>query len=578
VNRDLTRWQKNWSLMPAFFSATEIRTIRRRLASFQPRHIVVCSFESRFARSGGLAPVVMNTLPSLLTTGRFESVSLLSPFYPNLMDRTKLSETGVRFALDYAGRSVRAELLSLEVPCPGGSCIEYYLEADGFFVTDPNSALRDPYLYDDSDPAANQRALLDNAIFFCWAVPAALAAVGKTENVVLHLQEWQTALLSLTAKDAMLEGRLKSCGTVQTMHNPYDAFVSKADLAGVTTGAPRRARIERLPGDGLTAFEVGLQLVDAPVATVSENFATELTTDILQTEYFAPHLQRIFLRHPVVGINNGPFVPFSDKFPKRERHTIAEIAGIKSEQRRALLQILDTHRPPDRFGELTYRKGSILQLPDDIPIVVMSGRLDASQKGYDILLQALERFGVDEIKAVVTPMAKHVSDLAFFHAVADARPGNMTAFPMRMEKGYLELQAGATFGLMPSIYEPFGAAIEYMVNGTVNIVRATGGLVDQVSHGINGLSFREHGVHYNLQRIRNFMTTSDRVHLRKRNPWALDMVAGLDDTLRDARGLYRDRREDYHAAIAHGFARAQTFSWAQNAADYSGLYGHISTL
>jgi glycogen synthase len=577
VKTDLARWKKRWSLMPAFFTPAEIDELRGRLAAFRPHHVFFCSFESRFAKSGGLARVAMNALPSLQGTGRFESVSLLSPFYPRLIDGAMLSSTGLAFDVAYDGRLVRAELLALEVPCQSpraGSFAEYYLKADGFF--DSGTAFSDPYLYVDNDPVGNEKVLRANALFFCRAAPAAIAAIGRTENAVLHLQEWQTALLSLTAKDAMLEGLLTSCGTIQTMHNPYDAFIPKADLRQLTTSTARQARIDRLPGDGLTAFQVGLQLVDAPVATVSESFAVDLTGDVLQTEYFSPHLQSIFLRDPVVGINNGPFVGFSDKFPRRDEHTLDEIVRIKCDVRRELLKVLDTHHPPDRFGELTYQGASILNLPDDVPIVLMSGRLDPLQKGYDILLQALERFALDEIKAVLTPMPLRASDLDFFHTVADACRGNVTVFPNRMEKGYVELQTGATFGVMPSIYEPFGAAIEYMVSGTVNVARSTGGLVDQVADGDNGFRFREPEDFYDLPRIRDFMATADRVELRKGNHWALDMAGTLYETLKEASALYRYRRHDYHATILRGFARARTFSWEENSAGYCDLYETIA--
>jgi glycogen synthase len=577
LKTDLANWKKNWSLVHSFFSPDEVDGLRRRLSKFQPRHIFYCSFENRFAKSGGLAAVAVNTLPFPRETGHFDSVSLMSPFYPNLMDRTKLSETGIAFDVPYDGLTVRAGLLRLEVPYAkpqSGTLSEHYLWADGFFGA--KNLLKDPYLYVGGDPAANERVLRENALFFCRAVPAALAALGVTKDAVLHLQEWQTAFLCLTAKQAMLDGLLDSCGTVQTIHNPYDTFISKWDLMKIIAGSERKARVDRLAGDGLTAFQIGLRLVDAPVVTVSENFASELTADILQTEHFAPHLQSTFRDHPVIGINNGPFVGFSDKFPKREKHTLAEIAGIKREVRTALLKILDEYNPSGRFGELTYRGGSIRDLPEDVPIVVMSGRLDPVQKGYDVLLQALERFQSDEIKAVLTPMALRDSDLDFFREVADKSQGNVTVFPMRMQQGYLELQTGATFGVMPSIYEPFGAAIEYMANGTVNIARSAGGLVNQVVQGENGFLFREPADFYDLARIRDFVAAGDNVQMRRANPWAADMAKSLYLTLKDAVTLYREHRDDYHAMILRGFAKAASFRWEENAAEYALVYKKIA--
>lgn len=564
--------RRNWPLAPAVFGARTAE-LRSRLDRLQPRHVVFCSFENRFAKSGGLAAVAVNTLPFLKETNRLDSVSLMTPFYPLLMDAARLDRTGLRFQVGFGGRNVETELLRYEcaysAPRPG-ALWEYYLKADGFFGA--GSRLRDPYLYAEEDASLNERRMLDSALFFCAAVPAALAALGVVDEVVLHLQEWQTALLALTAKDAMLRGTLKACATVQTMHNPYDCFVPKPALQQVVADPSTRDRIQALPGQGLTAFQIGLSLVDAPVATVSSHFARELTSDILQTRHFAPHLQKL-LRGRVVGINNGPFAAFSGKFPKRERHTPQEIGEIKRDVRKSLLEVLHEYAPPERFGELTFQGGPIVTLPDDVPIVVMSGRLDPMQKGYDILLQALERFAADEIKAVMTPMAVRDADLNYFReAAAGPCRGNLVVFPFRMARGFVELQTGSTFGLMPSIYEPFGAAIEYMTSGTVNVARSTGGLVDQVTDGDTGFLFREPDPTYTLSNIERFASDSGRVQARKNNPWATGMADALESTLRRAIAVYRDRRDDYHTMILRGFERAAQFSWEQNASRYWDVY------
>jgi glycogen synthase len=174
-------------------------------------------------------------------------------------------------------------------------------------------------------------------------------------------------------------------------------------------------------------------------------------------------------------------------------------------------------------------------------------------------------------------MALRDSDLGFFREVAGKCRGNVTVFPMRMQRGYLELQTGATFGVMPSIYEPFGAAIEYMVNGTVNIARSAGGLVNQVVHGQNGFLFREKADFYDLARIRDFVVAGDNVQIRRANRWAVDMAEALYLTLKDAAALYREHRDDYYAMILRGFAKAASFSWEENAADYALVYQEIAT-
>ena len=68
-------------------------------------------------------------------------------------------------------------------------------------------------------------------------------------------------------------------------------------------------------------------------------------------------------------------------------------------------------------------------------------------------------------------------------------------------KGYFELQSGSTFGVMPSIYEPFGSAIEFLTRGTPVVARKTGGLVNQVTNGTNKLMYRESRTNYNKENI-----------------------------------------------------------------------------
>ena len=561
-------WRKDWSLMGLFFTVEETERIQNRLAGMAFDQIIFASFESRFAKSGGLAAVTVNTLPWLQQVNEYKRSALISPFYPAIMDSAPLKNTGLKTSVIFGQRLVEVEIWSCTVPYQDpapGEVQEYFLRAEGFFTAD--NALKDPYIYYAEDPGANDAALRTSSLFFCKAVPAVLAALGFSTDTVIHAQEWQTALLSLTVKEAMIEEQLHSCAVIYTLHNPFDSYFTAAELKQAA-GAPRQVRIEHMLAGGATAWQIGLQLADGPITTVSRNFAHEFTRDPIHTDHFAPHLQSIFQRGGVYGINNGPFLPFSADFPKRDKHSLKEIAARKKTKRAELLQVLEEYTPPQRFGRLTWKGGSITRLPDTVPILVMSGRLDPGQKGYDLLLQAIERFAPDEIKVILTPLATRSGDLDYFYQVAGKCDGNLTVFPIRMQQGYQALQSGSTYGLMPSIYEPFGAAIEYMVAGTAVIARETGGLVDQITNGVNGFLFRERPDHYNLEHIRAFAEAAAIVQWRKTNPWVLDMVAALEAALREAASLFADQPERYYEMVRQGFAAAARFSWEENARSY----------
>ena len=560
--------------MSLFFSGAEISLITERLKNLQIRNVVFCSFENRFAKSGGLASVMTNILPFLKEVNAIPAVLLMTPFYPALMSESKLKTTRRHFPLLFANKKINVEILesSHRYSSPAKGIIkEYYLKSDFFFNT--SEKLQDPYCYDESDTRKSNELLRTNALFYCKAVPHALNALGIKEDIVCHLHEWQTALISLTAKEAMTSGMLKSCGTVQTIHNSYDAQFSWKTLTRLLD-KNRRKKIINLPGDGLSSYQIGLQLVDAPITTVSSNFAHELTSDIIQTKHYAPHLQNILKSNVPVGINNGMFVDYAPSFPGRENHTLNEVRTIKLKNRKTLLKILSTYKPKERFGILTYKGKTITKLPDHIPIIVMTGRLDPLQKGYFVLLRAVEKFAEDEVKVILAPLPARKSDLDYFYEVACKCNGNVTVFPFRMNRGYQELQTGSTFGIMPSVYEPFGAAVEYMANGTVNIGRATGGLVDQIDSEC-GFLYREDAVFHTLKNVRAFVESSDLVQARKMNPWVQSMADKLSAVIKKAVDIYQNHPDDYYRLIINGFKKARKFSWESSAKKYFKIYEMI---
>ena len=569
-------WQKDWTLMPYFFDENEIKKISNRLKNIKINTIAYCSYENRFGRSGGLGAVTAKILPYLKEVNQNSGTILITPFHSYIIDEKKLKSTGISFNVPFDQQLIKIDIkeYTFEYDDPRkGSLKEYYLKADGFF--DAQNRSKDPYIFFEDDKEKNDEAIRENALFFCKAVPLAMKAIGFQENVIYHLQDWQTALISLTSKEAMLNGTLKSCATVETLHNAFDFFIPWQALAKISDKT-RVIRISQHFHEGLTALQIGLQLVDAPITTVSENFARELTTDILQSQHFAPHLQSVFQKSGVVGINNGAFVDFPSEFSQLKNMTVNKLKTIKTKNRKMLLKILDEYYPSERFGGLTYQGRTITNLSDSIPILVMSGRLDYNQKGFDIFLQVIERFAEDEIKVILAPLPVKPSDLDFFREIVSTCKGNVTVFPIRMSQGYHELQIGSTFGFMPSIYEPYGAAIEYMVNGTVNIARKTGGLVDQIDDNQCGLLYREDSSFYSLENIKQFYELADNLMMRRSNKWVQSMVHALYEKIKEAIYLYQNHPNEYYRLIIMGFKKARSFDWSISAKRYLEVYKKVS--
>jgi len=571
---------QGWDLMDQFFQQDEIQVIVDRLTRLRPETVICCSMENRFARSGGLAAVIGNS-PAFLNDAAGTDALLITPFHSNIIGDGRLTPLGKSVYVEWREEQVQVDLFSYDTKVKSDqrtlNVTEYYVRAAGFWEAD--NRLGDPYVYT-QDTQKNNELLKRDALFFCKVVPHVARELGRTSHLILHLHEWQTALLALVAKDAMLDHVLESCGTVQTIHNPFDAQISMGDLEMLVGNETVRNRVSARADQGrdygeMTAYAIGLGLVDAPIAVVSEHFAEQLVSDILHTQYYAPHLQDRFAGR-LIGINNGPFVARAKEFPRGESHSMREVRDIKLEQRAALLDILASYHPPERFGNLTYRGGSIRELPVDIPVFVMTGRLDPSQRGYDVLFRALEGFGTDEIKTILAPMPTKESDLDYFRDVASKCDGDLTVFPIRMKAGYHELQTGSTFSVWPSIYEPFGGAIEYMANGTPVIARASGGLVNQVVHLWNGILYLEPDKNYSMSNLTEFFMCRDSVHTRESNPWVNDMVDALRGALQVAIRIYQERSQDYYQMVLNGFRKTGDFSWQKNTAEYLTVYSSIA--
>jgi glycosyltransferase involved in cell wall biosynthesis len=326
-----------------------------------------------------------------------------------------------------------------------------------------------------------------------------------------------------------------------------------------------------------------IPLTDAPLSTVSPGFAAELTGDPLQSDHFATHLQRVYRLQGVVGVDNplfgAPQSPFSEEavdafLAGSPRTLLAE----KLAKRRQMLLILDEYEDSRILGGLDGGDGQPLsELPPEVPVFMMFGRLDPGQKGFDLLTRAIEGFRPGEAKFMITPnivgdVGPWLDDL---RQLAERRAGDVAVYPFRVEKGYMEAMAGASFAVMPSLYEPFGAATEAYLAGTPVVARATGGLTGQVidynddPRNSTGILFREKlplGASWTA--IMNAGAPRDRVSI----PLYVTIAEALYDALRAAENLWRTNARAYASMLANLYPKAASFAPGKAAAEYHALY------
>jgi len=230
------------------------------------------------------------------------------------------------------------------------------------------------------------------------------------------------------------------------------------------------------------------------------------------------------------------------------------------------------------------------------PVILMFGRDDPRQKGYDLAARAVRDLAPGVAKFVFTPMPgdEGLLGLNFLRRLASDRQGDVKVFPFRMEYGYGALQRGATFLLMPSYYEPFGGAVEGYAAGTPVIARRTGGLAQQVipypdagdAHtGFlfkEGLSALEEDMGWKIIQACDYWNhnpVKDRVEQRRDHCRLFEeMAASAAHALQRAVDFYREDllsgQPQYARMIINGARLMDSFSWDRSIERYrKELYG-----
>ena len=427
--------------------------------------VVFVSFESEFSPCGGLTAVMrhlprsmIQKKPSILITPFFAEIEKAKEAYYFKSELVPFIDTEVSFA----NNKIPIKILLHEENYNGSIFKIYTIYTKKFFFAPIN-----PYI----NPG-NPKQLFNDVLFFCNAIPAVLRQIPEEDPFIIHLQDWETALVAETIKQ--LPKFIKATCFL-TLHNPYDHSLTLEDLYKLTlTEYPTFLEAE-------TVLKYTLSSITT-LSTVSKKFAEELYTEPLMTEIFVPHLQDIFKKKRIYGIENGNF--FMPKFGPQESLTGESINNLKIEARKNLLTLLES----GKGQELQSKSWGKCNFKDqNIPLFFLFGRDDPRQKGYDIAVDAirslLTKYGTNYAHFVFTiiPSAHGIESLFYIRKLANEFPTAIRTYPFRMDIGYNELQSSSTYLLMPSFYEPFGGATEGYANGLPVVARATGGLIQQVN-------------------------------------------------------------------------------------------------
>jgi len=555
------------------------------------QRVAVVTYETPHARGGGIA-AVLGHQPALLRTVLGQSVPVITPRHRKAADMKRLPNDEIR------------TLGSLDVRCPVGQVVmevQFYNNTNTYFldVADPRLTPQafpgDPTPYSIKIPGTNAAdVLLRDALLFGVGVPRALKIIDPdTESWILLLQDWQAATVAFCSTEHAL---------FLTLHNSYDS-------GAVPDRTLRDYDIDPALCPGPVGTNAGSVLERAiprcrtPIFTVSQQFAADLTTDTFQTRVMADHLQRLLSARGVQGIDNGPFVASPPEFfAALDPPDPAKVKAWKSGQRALATEALREFEPgpgKPRWGDTRrFDFGSHVWF-------IMAGRDDTRQKGYDVAASAvrvyLSRGGKAQFLFYPIPGDEGADGLSFLERLALDFPEHVLVFP-GFFPGFEAVLRGASFGLMPSLYEPFGMANEFYLKGVAVVARTTGGIIQQVvplracgsfsaavwdkcasyysfSSPPTGILFREADdisarvIDWKRINTASYLTDGrgrDRLQDRENLPLFQSMSEELCIGIADAVRLSTENPQLYFSMIIAGALHVQrSFSWVQNANQYA---------
>ncbi|OPY75895.1 MAG: Glycogen synthase [Syntrophorhabdus sp. PtaU1.Bin050] len=539
--------------------------------------IVIASWENRFAAAGGVRAVTQEYAKHLSFQNR--SVRVITPLHAGLLTPPGTVKPPVAVLwVNFEEVNHRIEVYESE----WAKVKWVYLYCQGFFAAEGGRDRTNPYLYEHD--AREERLgrgsprLVRDCLFYAAALPKVLSTLDMTDNIVFHLQDWETVGVALSVKEAILRKEITRAVCVLALHNPYDKGLNPADLK-----SPGWRLLSNLPEPTSTPSTfLGrmLPLLDAPPATVSREFAIDLLTDPLQTNHLADHLQDQFKKFGIKGVDNGPFEtvkpPFSANAINDAKN--GKPQAILSEKRNLweiMKKTMGNYKPKERWGNVDFTA-----LKDDVPVFMCVGRLDPGQKGFDVAARAIENLLIAGLNArfVLTPIVgdapkPFVDDL---QTLAATFPDQVIVYPIRMQKGYSETQAGCTFSLWPSMYEPFGAVSEFLLRGTPVIARSTGGLRQQVvnfdpkTKTGNGILYKTSDPTPGINEWRLLQQEANPMD-RMNHSIYKDQVEQLADAVKTAVGIFKD-------PVAYGYLLSNVhdsvagYSWNRAEKEYGALY------
>ena len=468
-----------------------------------------------YSKTGGLADVVGALPRALANLGHEVSVYLPRYRQTKLADPvTVVASITVPFDDKYRFASV--------VTAGSTTGVKFY------FVDYP------PYFDRDALYGTSAADYPDNAerfALFSRAVLEASKILGVPQ--VFHCHDWQTALVPVMLRTFYAEDpAFREVGTVFTIHNMGYQGLFPPDILPLLMLPWDLLTISKMEFFGQVNFLKGALVFADFVTTVSKKYSQEIQT----TEY-GFGLEGVLRNRAstVSGIVNGvdydEWSPQTDKFIAA-KYSPQDLSG-KQKCKKDLL---------DAFG--------VVNADAKMPVIGIVSRF-AAQKGFDLILQIMDRLALEDLIVVVLGTGDKLYEEMFLRL--NKQFPNKIAIKVAYDNAIAhKIEAGADMFLMPSRYEPCGLNQIYSLKyGTVPVVRATGGLDDTIepwdARTGKGTGFK-------------FSDYTGEALLA---------------TIKQALATYRDQ-PSWQTLMRNGMTR--DFSWGASAREYGKIYDRVRHL
>jgi starch synthase len=320
-----------------------------------------------------------------------------------------------------------------------------------------------PYFDRDALYGTSSGDYSDNAeryALFSRAVLEATKIIGVPD--VFHCHDWQSALIPVLLRSQYADDPMFSqIATVFTIHNMGYQGVFSPDTLPLLDLSWDLFTISKMEFFGQMNFLKGALAYADFVTTVSRKYSHEI-----QTAEFGFGLDGVLRNRTatVTGILNG--VDYDEWSPEKDKYIAAPFSTKDlSGKQQCKQDLLNTFGMPSADSKL--------------PVIGIVSRF-ASQKGFDLISQIMERLAREEvIMTVIGSGDKQYEEM--FLSLKKRYPQKISVKVAYDNAVAHKVEAGSDMFLMPSRYEPCGLNQIYSLKyGTVPIVRATGGLDDTI--------------------------------------------------------------------------------------------------